>query len=593
MGNQYKGPTFPTLSDMSSNLSALSSASDTTFVSEHTPDDYERKSYYNGITGDSDHPELVYRSNFLATPFPRPVGRHAHIPVKSLRGVFDTPLNGVWNTVGPAIRDLVKDRNINWSSIDPARFFTHGPEGEEEKGSLGPVVIWIGVRPESTSSDTAHEVSQEILALLLKNGVEDAVVEWREAVPQRLAGPPLLRHVGSDNATHHVRRFLTALLGIPLATEGMEAEDAQGTLTLWFHENKDKDSKPSKKVYGVSNCHVLREDTTVNFEHRGGAPMDHVRVCGMRRFQKGLDAIKNAIADHFTVANLWAQQIDRLERKENRDEVDNKSIRATRRKLEDENEAIHDLEALYEEIKRDWSDIKLNRNIGHVQFAEAITVDVEGGTRYTSDWGAFLAAEAKVKGQFEGNVVDLGTFRSFSYLPRITKQPYSGSKYSPQDLVRMFYPLGGGATTFKFPDERKLRIEGCATEEELANPEEFDSEGKRCLIVGKDGNTTDLTVGRYAGLVSFTLNEVGIESMELGIYNSGLKNVEVFSAKGDSGSLVWHTKDGKACIVGQLHSDINKGGSTTNHVTYCTPGWYLLKQIKKKFNYADFYRTTW
>ena len=112
-------------------------------------------------------------------------------------------------------------------------------------------------------------------------------------------------------------------------------------------------------------------------------------------------------------------------------------------------------------------------------------------------------------------------------------------------------------------------------------------------MVGKDGNATDLTVGRYAGLVSFTRNEVGIESVELGIYNSGVKFVEVFSAKGDSGSLVWHTKNGQARIVGQLHSRHNKGGSTNNHVTYCTPGWYLLKQIKKRFKHADFYRTTW
>ena len=157
----------------------------------------------------------------------------------------------------------------------------------------------------------------------------------------------------------------------------------------------------------------------------------------------------------------------------------------------------------------------------------------------------------------------------------------------------MFYPLGGGPTTFKFPAERKLRIEGCATKEDLTYPADFDSERQRSIMVGKDGNTTDLTVGCYAGLVSFTQNAAGIDSIELGIYNSGHKNVEVFSAKGDSGSLVWHMKNGKAYIVGQLHSGVNRGGSTSNHVTYCTPGWYLLSQIKKRFKYADFYRTTW
>ncbi|THU77060.1 hypothetical protein K435DRAFT_785161, partial [Dendrothele bispora CBS 962.96] len=531
------------------------------------PDEYERKSYYNGITGDSDHPELVYRSDFATTPFPKPQGRYAHIPVKSLRGVFDTPLNPVWDTVGPEIRDMIKARKeTRLTSIDPARFFTHGMLGEEEKGSLGPVVIWVGVFPGSTSPETAHDVSQDILALLLKNGVDGAVVEWREAVPQRLAGPPLMRHVGSSNATHHVRRFLTPLLGVPLATEKMEEEDTQGTLTLWFHENKDTDGNPSNKVYGVSNCHVLRKNTTVDYEYQDGAPMEHVRVSGMRRFQRGLDEITKAIGDHGIRADLWAREIVQLEAKERQDTENTKEIQAKQRQLDNEHKAIADLEALHDEITKYWSDIKLHRNIGHVQHAAAITVDTD--TQYTTDWAAFLATEAKVKDEFEGNVVDL----VLTVTPMLTD----------------FWTTG-----FMFPADRKLRIEGCVTKEDLANPTEFDNEGQRCLIVGKDGNTTDLTVGRYAGLVSFTVNEDGIDTVELGIYNLTDKTSEAFSAKGDSGSLVWCMKNGEAHIFGQLHSGANKGGSTSNHISYLTPGWYLLEQIKKRFKYADFYRTTW
>ena len=33
----------------------------------------------------------------------------------------------------------------------------------------------------------------------------------------------------------------------------------------------------------------------------------------------------------------------------------------------------------------------------------------------------------------------------------------------------MFNPVPGSQTTFKFPDERKLRIVACATEDDLAN----------------------------------------------------------------------------------------------------------------------------
>ena len=104
-----RSPALGNVSAVSSNLSALTFASDATVVSQYTPDEYEKTSYYNGITGDSDHPELVYRS----TSFPKPTGRYAHIPVKSLRGVFHTPLNGVWDMVGPEIRGLIKARKIN------------------------------------------------------------------------------------------------------------------------------------------------------------------------------------------------------------------------------------------------------------------------------------------------------------------------------------------------------------------------------------------------------------------------------------------------------------------------------------------------
>ena len=51
------------------------------------------------------------------------------------------------------------------------------------KGSLGPVVMWGGIIPGSTSADIAHEVSKKTLTLLWKNGVDGAIVEWPEAVP--------------------------------------------------------------------------------------------------------------------------------------------------------------------------------------------------------------------------------------------------------------------------------------------------------------------------------------------------------------------------------------------------------------------------
>ena len=107
----------------------------------------------------------------------------------------------------------------------------------------------------------------------------------------------------------------------------------------------------------------------------------------------------------------------------------------------------------------------------------------------------------------------------------------------------------------------QLRINGCVMRELLAVPDCFDSNGKPCLVAMKDGNTTDLTVGRPTGLEAYLCDDLGVESIEPVIYNYN-KQSGSFSAKGDSGSLIF---DGEGCMVDILHSGMPEGRS--NHVT--------------------------
>lgn len=149
----------------------------------------------------------------------------------------------------------------------------------------------------------------------------------------------------------------------------------------------------------------------------------------------------------------------------------------------------------------------------------------------------------------------------------------------------MFYPRSGGRTTFKWPTNRQLRINGCVGRELLAVPDCFDGNGEPCLIVLKDGNTTDLTVGRYAGLEAYTCDKSGVESTELVIFNYD-KQSGAFAAKGDSGSLIF---DGEGRMVGILHSGMPINGSS--HVTYATPAWWAIEQLMVEYPCADFNRT--
>jgi hypothetical protein len=103
----------------------------------------------------------------------------------------------------------------------------------------------------------------------------------------------------------------------------------------------------------------------------------------------------------------------------------------------------------------------------------------------------------------------------------------------------------------------------------------------------KDGNTTDLTVGRYAGLEVYLRDGFGVESIELAVYNYNLQSGP-FSLDGDSGSFIF---DGEGHMVGILHSGMMKDESNRDHVTYATPAWWVIEQIMNKYPHADFYHS--
>ena len=385
-------------------------ASSTTAVAPYDLSDWERTAYYNGIS--PEHPELLYRSDLLENPFPIPEGRIPYVPTKTVHGIFNTRLNTVWDTIAPQICKLLKDRKVRYSAVMTARFITHGMDGED---TSGPIVVWIATHP-TTTAKNAHDVSPDILSLLKANEVEGVVVEWFEGVAERLSGPPLLRVTDETDPTYYIRRLFTAALGMPITTAEREEDDAQGSVALFFHENKDKHGNPSTKVFGVSNSHVLRKDTTITYEFKGaGAPPQHVRLAGSHRFRRGLKEIEACICSHKTDANDTSQRISDLEVKpksEDPEEAagDGAALKARRENLAKMKEDISILEAFHNDIKNQWGDIA-RRNIGHVDWAPAISISIEGH-RYTKDLGTFEVDAARFRARFKGNVVDLGHFAS-------------------------------------------------------------------------------------------------------------------------------------------------------------------------------------
>ncbi len=152
------------------------------------------------------------------------------------------------------------------------------------------------------------------------------------------------------------------------------------------------------------------------------------------------------------------------------------------------------------------------------------------------------------------------------------------------------YPRADATTTFKYPDDRLLKLRDIISENEMHNPNMLDYDGEPCLLVIKKGNTTDVTIGRATGIFSFVRmyfnNGTHQTSMEWAIlpYNN---DSGVFSAPGDSGSII---VDGRGRIGGLLTGGAGKTDSSD--ITYATPFFWLLERIKENgFPNAHLYPT--
>lgn len=394
---------------------------------------YQRKFFYSGIARQGGQPLLLYRSDLADDPFPEPCvqanelpSRFGFIPRKAVRDACGTSLDRCFEAVVDGVVALVNARTVNDGFqqdlscvVDAVRFVTYMENGQ---GILGPPVLWIAVPPGSTTCDTARQVTQPILLLLAEHDAQDVVVHWREGVLRRLSsGPPLLADVGSFNPTVHLRRHLTSTLNVPIAGEEEQGKDAQGSLTLYFHEHRDLHGIPSDKVLAVSNCHVLMDPSTMTEDYRfeDGAEKKHVRISGERRYTQGLEEADARLSSVALDIDIVTSEIERLEAMESRSSDDERELDRSRTalaRLQTDLPEIQDYEAMIK--SHDWSDVK-KRNIGHIVLAKpvkAIPAKEGNEVRYTEDMAVFELDKARIEGVFQGTTVDMGMFGLAHYL---------------------------------------------------------------------------------------------------------------------------------------------------------------------------------
>lgn len=146
-------------------------------------------------------------------------------------------------------------------------------------------------------------------------------------------------------------------------------------------------------------------------------------------------------------------------------------------------------------------------------------------------------------------------------------------------------------TSFEYPLDRLLPLQGVVKDDELCHPTTLDANGEPCLLVIKSGTSTGVTIGRASVMMSFVReyfpNSDCQTSMELAIYPYSHKD-GAFSAPGDSGSII---ADPTGRIVGLLTG--GSGQKDSIDVTYATPFYWLMdKCIKMQFPNACLYQLT-
>lgn len=137
----------------------------------------ESKLYYVGLPS---QPPLIARTS--TTPWSPPKdSEEAELQRKELGPANHPALRAVWeDDLAGKVIDLLDSRKVKWTSADIVRI---GCEALDVRPH--PVVLWLGVVPQSLSFDDGDVVAHECKRLLEERGISDVDVEIRESVVMR------------------------------------------------------------------------------------------------------------------------------------------------------------------------------------------------------------------------------------------------------------------------------------------------------------------------------------------------------------------------------------------------------------------------
>ncbi|KZV92769.1 hypothetical protein EXIGLDRAFT_789708 [Exidia glandulosa HHB12029] len=512
--------------------------------------------YYAGLPS---CPPLLWRSSKAPWRTRHP-GPEAYTIRKRLRPVFGHTINEVWDELGPKVCQLLDSKALRWTSIDVVRFQLQ----LEVEEPVGPVVLWVGVDPESAQDPSACGI--DCLKLLHEFGLDDVEVEFRassyiRSSSQTVRGPRLLPPVSELDPTVAVRAPFTATLGLSIAAQATLGSEGTGGLYI-------AQGGSSSNILLLTTRHViLPPDVYPNDDFSViRLPDPSVTLLGERAASEAFESCKTQIDLQTLKKRITKNQIAALSNQmaalsnegagygDAEGEITRDQLKATK-------SSIRALKRFGWTVKRDWAE-PTDRIIGRFVHAPPIILGAapEG---FTQDYALVQLDMAKFGDAFRGNVVDLGT------------------EIHPYNFFTMMREF---ANPFKYPVDRLLQLQDVIPLASMRNPEHVNRNGDPGLVVLKRGKSTGITVGLATGVFSYVReyskdqSQAPRTSQEWPVLPFGNGRGDVFSDVGDSGSVI---VDGLGRVGGLITGGSGQPGPDGGiDVTYATPLCWLLSRIQ-------------
>ncbi|KIM43489.1 hypothetical protein M413DRAFT_25852 [Hebeloma cylindrosporum] len=568
-----------------------SSAGETSESAPHYVSKVDAHLYYYGIRGFRWGPKLIFRMS--KDVFHVPQGPAQDVRCMQLLPVYEHQQLGK-DDLWAVIRSK---RNIQHSSIDLVRFrWVEGEKNEiveehediEEDSEVNedveenedfdantydendydddykvppygtvvttPVTIWVGVLPDTLTSEVAFHSSNDILDLLKEHSIFDVDVAYRESVARGFNGAELFAPVSDYDPLKAVIDPVTTSLGLPIA--GLTTLMSQGTMGFFF--------RVGKALHAVTARHILFPEDQGNnlYSYR------EVVLMGTNAFANLLASIKSRIGSlNDTVGMLEERAIRLTEGSRYTAEQAAARLVEDQDKLSKARTAIKELKKFFVQIRKHWTKTA-DRVIGYVVWSPPISVS-PAPHHYTTDICVIKLDEKKFAQNFRANFA------------------FQALRSTIVDFIGKMYSRTNTSSDFEYPFiDRLLKLQGILSPEEIRTPNNEDRNGEPVRYVIKHGLATLTTIGRLNGFESHVRRYFAIgsrDSVEAAIfrYDSGL-NSSPFSSRGDSGSII---VDGQGKYVALLTG--GTGPTSQSDITYGSPMHWLWDVIKAQFPGAD------